>query len=493
MVLRTKRGKDNEIIKYKARWVVKGFRQIEGVNFDQTYAGVCKNTTWKLAIALAAKLDLEIHQMDVVGAFLNADADTDIFVQVPPDWNDFRADLANVDKSQSKVEMTEPLDWCCKLLKALYGLKQAPRLWQKNLSNALRQLDFEYCASDQCAYINKRTQILIITYVDDMLIIGPDIAEVKVLKTKLANRYDMEDLGEAAYFLGVRITRNRAEGTITLCQDAYVTKILARYGMEDCHIVDSPMAAGAAEFMVPYEGSASVRTIKSYGSKIGSLMYLAVQTRADITYETSTLSRFLSNPSPQHVKAADRVLCYLRGTKHRAIQYSRFQREQALSTALKGYCDSDFAGDKEGRKSVSGVVYIFAGGAISHSSNRQATVAQSSTEAEYYALSKAVSEGLWVRQILSQMMYTGDDLDQIQLYGDNQGALALGENPTLHQRTKHIDVKHHFLREHIESGTIQLNYLQTDRMVADGLTKPLTPALHARFVKQLGLVDLLRK
>jgi hypothetical protein len=318
-----------------------------------------------------------------------------------------------------------------------------------------------------------------------MLIIGKDIAKVKILKKKLMKIFDMEDLGPAKYFVGVRITRDRKEGTITLCQDAYIDKVLERYGMENCHSVDTPMASGATEIMIPFEEQATNEDIELYGSKIGSLMYLAVQTRPDISYGVSVLSRFLSNPSPQHMKAADRILQYLQGTKYLGIEYRRGADD--LKTRLHGYCDADFAGDKSKRKSVSGNVYFFAGGVVSSSSKRQQTVAQSTTEAEYYALAKAVSEALWLRQIIGQIMYSGSDIKSVKLYGDNQGSLSLAENPEFHQRTKHIDVKHHFIREHITTGVIDLWYIASSEMAADGLTKPLTAANHAKFVQQLRM------
>ena len=321
-----------------------------------------------------------------------------------------------------------------------------------------------------------------------MLIIGKDIHNIKTLKKDLVKRYDMEDLQAANYFVGVRITRDRDKKTISLCQDAYVTKILTRFGMENCRAVDTPMATGATEFMVPYEEQATVEDIKLFGSKIGSLMYLATQTRADIVYAVSVLSRFLHNPSPAQMKASDRVLQYLQGTKNLGIEYSALTDD--VNTRLHGYCDADYAGDKAMRKSVSGNVFFFAGGIISHLSKRQQTVALSTTEAEYYALAKAVSEALWVKQIMAQMMYSGNDISKIRILGDNQGALSLGENPEFHQRTKHIDVKHHFIREHIEKGTIDLWYVAAKDMTADGLTKPLSAANHSKFIDQLNMKEV---
>jgi hypothetical protein len=255
--------------------------------------------------------------------------------------------------------------------------------------------------------------------------------------------------------------------------------------MENCKAVDTPIATGSSDFMIPFDGKATKEDITLYGSIIGSEMYLAVHTRPDIAYAVSLLSRFLANPSPRHVAAAKRVLQYLQGTKNLGIVYGGDRNDSY--TRLHGYCDADYAGDKSTRKSVSGNLYLFAGGVVSSSSKRQQTVSLSTTEAEYYALSKAVAEALWLKRILREMGYTGSDLRSVRLYGNNQGSLSLAENPELHQRTKHIDIKHHFIREHVESGAIDLWYINTTDMAADGLTKPLTPVKHAEFVKLLRM------
>ena len=206
-------------------------------------------------------------------------------------------------------------------------------------------------------------------------------------------------------------------------------------------------------------------------------------TRPDIVYTVSVLSRFLSNPSPQHLKAADRILQYLKGTKHLRIVY---RGANTLNSQLHGYCDADYTSDKAERKSVSRNAFFFASRVILHSLKRQTTVALSTTEAEYYALAKAVAESLWLQMILSELLYKGPEIKQLRIYGDNQSLLNLAENPEFHQRTKHIDVKHYFIREHVEKGTIELHYIPTTEIVADRLTKPLTAKKHTKFV------DLLR-
>lgn len=291
LVLKTKRGKEGEILKYKARWVVRGFEQEYGRDYTQTYAGVCRNKTWKVAIALAAKFDLEIEQMDAVTAFLNSDTDDDIYVEVPPGW------------IEPSTTSTRP--FVCKLEKALYGLKQAPRLWQKHLRSCLADIGFKPLASDNCLNLSESTGILIVTYVDNFLIIGRDIDQINRLKKGLAEKFQLEDLGPASYFLGVRITRARSRKRLYLTQDAYVRQILERFGLENCRPVDTPMAAGFEKFLVPNVDIATSVQIKQYQSKVGSLLYLAIHTRPDIAFACSAFSRYLSNPSPQHVKGVD--------------------------------------------------------------------------------------------------------------------------------------------------------------------------------------------
>jgi hypothetical protein len=479
LVFRTKRNQAGEIIKYKARWVVKGCQQKKGRDFDQTFAGVCKSVTWKLVIALAALFDYEIEQMDVILAFLNSDADTDIYMKLPPGF----------EEEDSSIK--SPRDTLVKLLKALYGLKQAPRLWQKLLTKELHKLGFEPCKSDPCVYFNKESKIIFVTYVDDILIVGPNLGKIKQLQKQLYKVFEMERLGPAQHFLGVRITRDRQQGKITLTQDAYINKILDRFGMTNSHPVDTPMATGAIEFMIPNTEQATYEDIKLYGSIVGSEMYLANQTRPDIAYTVNTLSRFLTNPSQAHIKAAKRVLQYLKGTKKLGLVFGGKDLSMG-DVRLYGYSDADYATDKENRKSVSGNVFFFAGGAISASSKRQQTVAQSTTEAEYYALSRATSEAIWLKQIMTELHVPikGYGLKSVLLYGDNQSSLNLADNSTFHQRTKHIDIKHHFIREHIASKTIDLWYVPTADMAADGLTKALTTTKHADFVRMLNMEDI---
>jgi len=297
----------------------------------------------------------------------------------------------------------------------------------------------------------------------------------------------MKDLGKCQYFLGVRIIWDRQRHQVTLCQDAYVRKTLDQYSMLECRAVSTPLDPGASESLVPYQGTASEDQIKLYQSLIGRINYLATQTRCDIAFTASILSRFLVNPAPAHIKSAKRALQYLKGTMMHGIilgglKYSPYDLDIRL------YTDSDYAGDRDTYRSTSGYVTFVAGGPVSWQSKRQSVVAQSSTEAEYIAMSESAKEGAWIRYLLEGLEYKGQDLDPITLYGDNQGALSLAENPTFHRGSKHIAVRYHLIRQEVEEGRLQLAYIPTDCMPADGLTKVLKSPAHARFIRLLTLV-----
>jgi Reverse transcriptase (RNA-dependent DNA polymerase) len=272
----------------------------------------------------------------------------------------------------------------------------------------LESLGFEALVTDSCLFINRQDGILVVTYVDDFLAVGPKGEALDAFRYELRSKWTIEELGDAEYFLGVRIVRDRENNKLYLCQDAYIDKILVRYGMTNSKPVETPMASGALELMVPFDGTASKKDIEEYGSIVGSLNYLACQTRCDIAYTVSVLSRFLTNPSLAHIKAAKRVLQYLKGTKYLSIVYGGDVNNDELMK-LHGFFDSDFAGDLHQRKSHSGSVFKLAGGVVSAVSKRQSVVAQSSTEAEYYSGAKAGQESEYLRQVLNEMGYKGED------------------------------------------------------------------------------------
>ena len=471
-VFKIKRGADGQIIQYKARWVVKGYEQRYGLDYDQTFAGVVRAATWRLILGLAAANDWEVDQMDVKSAFLHGDIDEEVYVELPEGWELF----SDIFQSGETVLL---------LQKALYGLKQSPRLWQLTLKAVLKKIGYIPLFADQCVYRNAKTRLIIITYVDDFLLVGPQGENLRILKRQLSEAFDMKELGPCQFFLGVKITRKGNQ--ITLCQDAYIRKVLDQFGMLECRAVSTPLDPGASDTLVPHQGNATEDQIKLYQSLVGCINYLATQTRCDIAFTTSALSRFLVNPAPAHIKSAKRVLQYLKGTMAYGITLGG-PEYSPNNLDIRLYTDSDYAGDHHTYRSTSGYVSFLAGGPISWQSKRQSVVAQSSTEAEYIAMSELAKEGAWLRYLLVGLQYKGQDLDPMTLYSDNQGALSLAENPTFHRGSKHIAVRYHLVRQEVEMGRLQIAYIPTDHMPADGLTKVLKAPAHMRFIRLLTLV-----
>ena len=251
-VFKLKRGSSGEIVRHKCRWVVRGFTQEEGIDYDQTFASVVKPMSYKALFAIAAALDLEIEQMDVKTAFLYGEIDHEIYVEQPH-------------------HMTDGTSRVCKLRKALYGLKQAPRIWYQTLTNFLRDLGFEPINADLSIFV--RSSMYIAVYVDDLLIIGPSIAEIKRIKRSLRNRFHMTDLGPCSYYLGMTIRRDRQNRILYLSQEAYIHKVLQQFEMLDCAPIStpidtSPLPENDTEYLCP----SNVKN--EYQRVIGSLMYV---------------------------------------------------------------------------------------------------------------------------------------------------------------------------------------------------------------------------
>lgn len=251
--------------------------------------------------------------------------------------------------------------------------------------------------------------------------------------------------------------------------------------MSEAKSVMTPMEPGS--YLMKAKDAADTQLIRRYQCAIGSLMYAMTQTRPDIAYAVSTLSQFAHNPDETHWKALKRVFRYIRGTLDVTIKY---KSDTSGRLQLLGYSDSDWGGDLETRKSTSGYVFQLANGPVSWCSKRQKTVALSSCEAEYMALTETTKEAVWMRGLLQELGLKG--FNSVAIRMDNQGAMALAKNPEFHARTKHIDIRHHYIREVESRGLIHLNYVPTADMAADGLTKPLSTVKFLRFIDLIGLV-----
>jgi hypothetical protein len=430
--------------RYKARLVAKGFMQREGVDFTETFAPVSKHTTLRALLALVAEEGLHLHQLDVKTAFLNGELEEDIYMVQPPGY---------VEGGPRTV---------CHLRKSLYGLRQAPRAWYAKLKMELEKLGFKESVADAGLFILDKGdhKVFLMVYVDDMLIASRELSSVVAVKELLGSVFDVHDLGEANFFLGMKITRDKEEGTVVLSQKKAVADLIKRFGLGDAKGKSTPLSVSTR---LTKEGKGVDRSSVPYMELVGSLLYISGCTRPDIAQAVGALSRFMSYPTEQHWGTAKGVVRYLLSTADWGIMFKRG------AGSLVGYCDADYAGDVDSRRSTTGYVFLLAGGAISWSSKLQATVAVSTAEAEYMAAASAVKEGLWLRKLLSDLGRIG--AEPVLINGDNQAALKLLGNPVVSARSKHIDVLYHFARERVTRGEVKFQYCSTERMVADCFTK----------------------
>ena len=456
-----KKDRFGHILKYKARWVAHGYKQEEGLDYVETFAAVVKPMSYKCLFAVGVKRGYRIRHMDVVTAFLYGFLDEVIYVEQP---HLFATELEKV----------------CKLIKALYGLKQAPHVWYKTLVEFLKKLGFTRLELDHGIFVSADKQLFIAVYVDDLLIFGSDVPRLEDVQQRLRDRFKMTDLGDISHYLGMQVDHVVGE-KITLCQSTYLKKVLDRFKMTECKPASIPMDPGVANSLLPYDGNADKETIKWYQSAIGSLMWPAVHTRPDIAYSVGVLSRYCSNPGPTHCNLVIQIFRYLSGTLDLGITFTADSKDE-----LVGYTDSDYAGLIDGRKSTGGYIFMLSGGPLSHQSKLQSTVALSSCEAEYMATTEAGKEALWVARFLACLGFRLPS-QPVDLHADNKGAISLTENPEFHRKTKHIEVRWHWIREKVERKEIVISYISTKEMLADGLTKALSPKMFKEFWKNIGM------
>lgn len=462
----------------RARLVAKGFTQQHGIDYNETFAPVAKYSTIRFLLALATDEDLNLLQIDVKSAFLNGNLAEAIFLEQPEGF----------------VDPSRPTH-VYRLHKALYGLKQASRAWHCVVDSLLKSLGFKQSDSDCSLYIENSSAppIYIIVYVDDMLLASKSNERLQLTASRIGKKVSIRIESEVTKFLGILICRDWKKGTLHIHSRNIIDQLLEKFGMRNCNPVYVPIPPGmildSPPSEDPDEGEGRKVQFIPYRELVGSFLHLANTTRPDIAFVSSFLSRFMQEPRFVHWKAAKHVLRYLKGTKDTGISFNR--RHDRKQAQLVGYTDSDFAADRIERKSVSGYVFIFAGGAISWRSKKQELVAQSTVEAEYVSMAYAVRETIWLRRMLADLKQLKTKIDKTTLYGDNQGALAIARNDISNERSKHIDVKYHFLKQHVKEGTVDLTYIHTTEMVADIMTKSLVSTKHKYFSKKMGCNPIL--
>ncbi|KAH9733862.1 Integrase catalytic domain-containing protein [Citrus sinensis] len=380
-------------------------------------------------------------------------------------------------------------DMVCLLKKSLYGLKQSPRQWYLKFDEFMLNHNFSRSEYDNCVHfrkLNSGDQINLLLYVDDMLIACKHRAEVEKLKTELMTVFEMKDLGPAAKILGMQIKRDRDAKTLFLTQSGYLKRVVSRFGMVNSKPVTTPVAAHfkLSKQQEPEE-EVYIDHMKRipYSSAVGSIMYAMVCTRPDVAYGIGLVSRFMGNPGKEHWEAVKWLLRYLKGTEEYGVVFGQVNN---ASSKVLGYVDSDFAGDLDRRRSVTGLVFTLCGGAVSWKSTLQSVVALSTTEAEYIALTVAVKEAIWLKGLVTEL---GLEQESVTVNCDSSSAIQLSKNPKYHERTKHVDVRMHFIREEIRSGVINVIKIPTEVNPADMLTKPLPTVKFRNSLDLIGVIN----
>ena len=460
-------GEGNRI-KDKARLVGKGYTQQLGVDYNETWAAVTRLESVRMTAAIAAKFDLKLWRIDFVGAYLNSLTKEDIYMKQPEGF----------------VEPGKE-DHAGKLVHTIYGTMQGGHDWFKTLGTSYDELGYTTSRADPCVRFKKEdgNYTLTNTYTDDVNGASNSDEEMKKRKEEIGAKWEIKDVGENEYFLGMRIQQDLTQGTIRLTQRPYWELVLNRFSLTHITPRNTPLPVGIIldNNMSPKTDSErKSMTDKPYRPILGSVMWGQLATRPDLAFSVSLLARFQSNPGIDHWNALMHVVGYIKNTMDHGLTYSR-----DFDISPVAYVDADYGGCRDTRRSTSGYVFLMAGGAVSWSSKRQATVALSTVEAEYVAMSRCAQQMLWMHSWLSEVEIEYSLPGIIK--GDNRGAIALTKNTKDHGKVKHIDMRHHYIRELLESGKIVMEQVSSANNLADLFTKPLPRDHHHRLLAALDI------
>ena len=469
-IFKKKTDANGNVTVYKARLVAKGFRQIQGVDYEETFSPVAKLKSVRIMLAIAAFYDYEIWQMDVKTAFLNGNLKEELYMMQPEGFVD--------PKGANKV---------CKLQRSIYGLVQASRSWNIRFNEVIKAFGFIQVYGEACLYkkVSGSSVAFLILYVDDILLMGNNIEMLESIKAYLNKSFSMKDLGEAAYILGIKIYRDRSRRLIGLSQSTYLDKILKKFNMENSKKGFLPVLQGMRLSKTQSPTTAADREKMSsvpYASAVGSLMYAMLCTRPDINLAISLVGRYQSDPGMEHWTAVKNILKYLKRTKEMFLVYGGDEE-----LVVKGYVDASFDTDPDDSKSQTGYVYVLNGGAVSWCSSKQEVVAASTCEAEYIAASEAAHEGIWMKELITDLGVVPSASGPMTLFCDNTGAIAIAKEPRFHRKTKHIKRRYNSIQDHVQSGVIDICKVHTDLNIADPLTKPLPRAKHDQHHNAMGV------
>ncbi|KAJ9565585.1 hypothetical protein OSB04_001551 [Centaurea solstitialis] len=450
-LFKNKRDANNIIVRNKARLVAKGYRQQEGIDYDETFAPVARLEAIRMFLAYAAYKDFTVFQMDVKTAFLYGHLKEEVYVAQPEGF---------VDK--------EHPDYVYVLDKALYGLKQAPRAWYEELSKHLLSKGFKKGSIDSTLFLMKEGEHIVIIqiYVDDIIFGSTSRELCKKFETVMTEEFKMSMMGEINFFLGLQV-RQFSDG-IFINQSKYIFDLLKKYDMSGCHSIGTPMATGNS--IGPDHEGKDV-DLRNYRSMVGSLMYLTAS-RPDIMFATCVCARYQAKPKESHLAA---------GTPYYGIWYPK-----GLGFELQAYTDADYGGCNMDWKSTSGHLQFLGNKLVSWASKKQQCVSTSTAESEYVAAASCCSQVLWMQ---SQLRDYGLEYKKIPIYCDSKSAIAISANPVQHSKTKHIDIRYHFLKDNVEKENIELYFVNIEYQLADLFTKALDEKRFKFLISRLAMED----
>ncbi|GJR93164.1 retrovirus-related pol polyprotein from transposon TNT 1-94 [Tanacetum coccineum] len=461
-VFRNKLDKNGIVSRDKARLVAQGYNQQEGIYYDETYAPVARLESIRILLAIACASDFKLYQMDVKSAFLNGFINKDVYVAQPPVFKDFQ----------------KP-NYVYKLKKALYGLKQAPKAWYDRLKAFLIKHEYSMGMVDNTLFTKKSKSHLIIVqiYVDDIIFgstsqnLCDDFAKI------MHDEFEMSMMGELNFFLGLQI--KQMEDGIFFNQSKYIKEMLKKFRLEDSKPTKTPMST---EIKFTKDDEDDSVNSSNYRGMISSLLYLSTS-RPNIMFSICLCARFQENPKTTHLEAVKRIFRYVRGTTHLGLWYLKGIRVETIV-----YVDYDHAGDYVDSKSTSGICMFMGCCLTSWFAKKQTVLAISTTKAEYVSAGKACQQALWMKQALIDYDIR---LDDVLIMCDNKGSIDLSKNPVKHSRTKHTEIRHHFLRDNVQKGNISIKKVASEDNIADILTKPLKREVFNYLRLGLGMMELI--
>ena len=410
--------------------------------------------------------------MDVKTAFLNGDLEEEVYMDQPEGF-----------------VITGKENLVCGLKKSIYRLKQASRQWYLKFNDTITSYGFTENTVDRCIYmkVSGSKFIILVLYVDDILLAANDIGLLHDVKWFLSKNFEMKDMGEASYVIGIEIFRDRSQGLLGLSQKGYINKILERFRMEKRSAGIVPIQKGDKFSQMQCPKNDLERKVMDsipYASVVGSLMYAQTCTRPDISFAVGMLGRYQSNPGMDHWKAAKKVLRYLQGTKECMLTYKRSDHLEVI-----GYSDSDYAGCVDTRKSTFGYLFLLAGGAVSWKSGKQSVIAASTMEAEFVACFEATVHGLWLRNFVSGLGLVDSIARPLRIYCDNYAVVFFSKNDKYSKGAKHMELKYLSVKEEVQKQRVFIEHISTDLMIADPLTKGLPPKTFSGHVERMGIMD----